>query len=166
MDTINEKELVALMMEKPDVVNAVIKAQSAWEKTIIEERLFLPLKEYAQSRDLRFGISEDFFAKAVYTGFWFEVSPGLDITFESEKSGWGDFIYGVVDTRLEKRPASPLPGFTKCNETWRYGWQYFENSRTWNIDVLTHLAQGDTGLLNYIKQIVDRLHQEIKNKQL
>ena len=166
MDTIKENELVALMMEKPDVVKAVIKAQSAWEKAIIEERLFLPLKEYAQSRDLRFCGAEDFFTKANYVGFCFEVSPGLDITIQSERPGWGNFIYGIIDTRLEKKPVSPLSGFTKCNETWRYGWEYFENSRTWNIDVLTQLAQGDTGLLNYIKQIVDRLHQEIKNKQL
>lgn len=166
MDKTIEKELVAEMLRSPESVAAIYKAFPAWEKAILEKSLFGPLKEFANSRGLRFSIDERFWSKNTWGYFSFEVQPNLSLVFQYEKQGRNSFYYGIVDKRTDSREIKPLPGLEGGNENWRYGWHYFDVHRNWTIEDIVEMSHDDGAFLRYVCSAVDHMLTEMKSNNI
>ena len=166
MDNIIEKELVAEMLRFPESVAAIYKAFPAWERAILEESLFVPLKEFAKNRGMRLFVDEKFWSKIIWGHFYFEIQPKLSLVFEYENQGRNGFYYGIVDKRTDFREIKPLPGLEGGNENWRYGWHYFDVHRNWTIEDVVEMSHDDGAFLRYICSAVDHMLTEMKSNNI
>ena len=157
MDKTIEKDLIAEMMRSPEGVASIIKAYPAWERCVLEESLFNPLKIFAEKRGLDFRVSDSFWAKNTWGLFEFIVMPKLRIVFQYEKQGRFSFYYGIVDERPDRREQKLLPGLQGGNDNWRYGWHYFDMHRNWTIDDIVEFTQDNGAFLKYICDAVDNM---------
>ena len=162
MDKTIEKDLVAEMLRSPDGVASIIKAYPAWERCILEESLFNPLKKSAEERGLDFRVSDSFWTKSTWGSFEFIIMPKLRIVFQYEKQGRYSFYYGIVDERPDRREKKPLPGLQEGNDNWRYGWHYFDMHRNWTIDDIVEISNDNGVFVNYICSAVDHMMAEMK----
>ncbi|MBP5336790.1 MAG: PD-(D/E)XK nuclease family protein [Bacteroidales bacterium] len=164
-DTMNKgskKELVEAMVHEPEGVAAIINAQDEWEKVILENSLFIPLREYAKARGMGFSINNRFWMKSPWGRLEFTLAPNLKIVFEYEHQGRNSFYYGIVDTRDDRPERQLLPGLYGGNDDWRYGWCYLDNHKDWTINDLAEIAQDKGVFLQHICDIVNGLYKEMK----
>jgi hypothetical protein len=166
MDKTIEKELVNEMMRSPEGVAAIIKAYPTWERCVLDESLFNPLKIYAEERGLDFRVSDSFWTKNAWGSFEFIIMPKLRIVFQYEKQGRYSFYYGIVDERPDRREQKPLPGLQGGNENWRYGWHYFDMHRNWTIDDIVEFTHDNGSFLKYICDAVDKMMDEMKRADI
>lgn len=166
MDKEIEKELVEEMLRFSDGVVAIYKAFPAWERAIIEKKLFEPLSKFAESRGLKFDVDNRFWTKNTWGSFSFEVEPNLSLVFQYEKRGRYDFYYGITDQRPNRGEIKPLPGFEGGNDNWRYGWHYFEMHRNWAIDDILEIGQDGGAFLQYICKVIDDMLTEMKYNKI
>lgn len=166
MDKTVEKELVAEMLHNPDGVAAIINAQPVWEKTMIEESLFTPLRRFAKEHRMEFKVDDSFWTKNKYGGFRFEIKTNLSIVFEHEHRGWTNFYYGVVDKRPARKECKTLPGLKSGNDLWRYGWHYLDMHRDWTVEDVIAFSRDGGKFLRYICSAVDSLLEEMTSNQI
>lgn len=162
MDKTVEKELVAEMIRTPQAVAAILQAYPAWEKEVLETKLFKPLEEYALRHGFIFTVDSRFWAKNAWGYFSFQVKENLSIVFQYAGRGRNDFYYGIVDKRPDCREQKPLPGLERSNENWRYGWHYFDMHRNWTINDIAEMSNDDGVFVNYICSAVDHMMAEMK----
>lgn len=166
MDKTIEKELVTEMMRNPQAVAAIFQAYPAWEKEVLETKLFKPLEEYALRHGLLFTVDSRFWAKNTWGYFSFQVKENLSIVFQYEGRGRNNFYYGIVDKRPDCRDIKPLPGLEDGNENWRYGWHYFDMHRNWTINDIVKMSNDDGVFVNYICSAVDHMMTEMKSNNI
>ena len=167
MENKSEKEIVAAMMRAPAAAGIIISAKSAWEREIVESKLFEPLRSFAEERCLTFEISPEFFSKKAWASkISFIITDGLKIQIENNASNWRSFYCGVIDTRQDKRPMSTLPSLSGYNESWRYGWKFLEMHPDWTVNDLAIIAEDDGEFVRYICTLVDQLMRELKDKNI
>ena len=166
MDKTIEKDLVAEMLRSPDGVASIIKAYPAWERCVLEESLFNPLKLFAVEKGLDFRVSDSFWTKNTWGYFEFVIMPKLRIVFQYEKQGRYSFYYGIIDERPDRREQKPLPGLQGGNENWRYGWHYFDMHRNWTIDDVVEFSHDNSSFLKYICDAVDKMIDEMKRANI
>lgn len=166
MDKTIEKDLVAEMLRFPDGVASIIKAYPAWERCVLEESLFNPLKLFAEEKGLELRVSDSFWAKNTWGFFEFIIMPKLRIVFQYEKQGRYSFYYGIVDERPDRREQKSLPGLQGGNENWRYGWHYFDMHRNWTIDDIVEFTHDNGSFLKYICDAVNKMMDEMKRADI
>ena len=162
-----DNELLSEMLRNPEGVAAIIKAQNDWERTILEDKLIMPLKRFAEERGLRFSVNDKFWSKSAWGRLEFELAPKLKIVFENEHQGRYSFYYGIVDTRENRPGRKKLPGLEGGNDGWPYGWHYLDGEyRNWTVDFIVNLACDNGPVLEYICRAVDMMVGEINNNQI
>ena len=166
MDKSVENDLVAEMLRFPEGVAAIMKAYPAWEKSILEKSLFIPLRKYAEERGLGFVIDDRFWTKNTWGSFSFVIEENLSIMFQYEKQGRNSFYYGIVDKRTNKREKNALPCLEGGNDEWRYGWHYFDMYRNWTIDVIAEIAQDNGIFVKYICDAVEQMMSEMRDNSI
>lgn len=166
MDKTIEKELVAEMLRSPDGVASIIKAYPAWERCVLEESLFNPLKLFAEERGWEFRVSDRFWAKNTWGYFEFVIMPQLRIVFQYEKQGRYSFYYGIVDERPDRTERKTLPGLQGGNEYWKYGLHNFDMHADWTIDDIVEFTHDKGAFLKYICDAVDQMMEELKSADL
>lgn len=166
MDKTIEKDLVAEMLRSPDGVASIIKAYPAWERCVLEESLFNPLKLFAEEKGLEFRVSDRFWAKNTWGLFEFIIMPKLRIVFQYEKQGRYSFYYGIVDERPDRREQKLLPGLQGGNENWRYGWHYFDMHQDFRPGDIAEIATDGGVFLDYICGVVDYLLVQMKENNI
>jgi hypothetical protein len=166
MDKTIENDLVAEMLRFPDGVASIIKAYPAWERCVLEESLFTPLKKFAEERGLEFRVSDRFWTKNTWGLFEFIIMPKLRIVFQYEKQGRYSFYYGIVDERPDRREQKPLPGLQGGDENWRYGWHYFNMHQDFRPDDIAEIATDGGVFLDYICGVVDYLLAQMKDNNI
>lgn len=162
MDKTVEKELVAEMIRTPQAVAAIFQAYPAWEKEVLETKLFKPLEEYALRHGFKFTVDSRFWAKNTWGYFSFQVKENLSIVFQYEGRGRTNFYYGIVDKRPDCREIKPLPGLEDGNDNWRYGWHYFDMHRNWTTNDIAEMSNDNGVFVNYICSAVDHMMAEMK----
>lgn len=162
MDNNSKIELVDAMVREPEGVAAIINAQDAWEKAILEKSLFTPLNNFAENRGMKFSINDRFWMKNSWGRLEFIIEPKLKIVFEYEHHGRYSFYYGVVDTRSDRPKKQLLPGLKGGNEDWRYGWCYLDKHKDWTVSDLVEISQDNGAFLQQICDIVDGLFINMK----
>ena len=166
MDKKIENELIEEMKHSPDGVAAIVSAYPAWERSVLEEHLFAPLKKFSEENGLQFGINETFWTKEKWGKFYFEVAPKLLIVFEYEHRGRNNFYYGITDLRDNRPEKRNLPGLSGGNDGWRYGWHYLDQHRNWTPEDVAQIA-GDKGkFLGYITDAVKNLLQMMEDNHI
>ena len=164
MERKTDHELITEMLRYPEGVAAIIKAQNEWERTILEERLFVPLRQFAEKRGLRFSVNDKFWAKSAWGRLEFEVAPKLRIVFENEHQGRYSFYYGIIDGRENRPGRKKVPGLEGGNDNWPYGWHYLDGEyRNWTVDLIAKIARDEEPLVKYICNTIDSLLDIIKN---
>lgn len=164
MDKSIQKELVAEMLKNPEAVAAIVNSSSAMERPLIEESLFKPLREYAETNDLLFEVSDEFWEKRKYESFSFYIRPNnVWIKFECDRNGWADFYFGIFYEQQKQPAGKPLPGLEGGNNHWPYGWHYFDKHRNWTLNDIVEFARDGGEFLRYITGTVDRLLEAMKS---
>lgn len=166
MDRTVEKELVAEMMRTPQAVAAILQAYPAWEKEVLETKLFKPLEEFALRRGFKFTVDSRFWAKNTWGFFSFQVKENLSIVFQYEGRGRTNFYYGIVDKRPDRRDIKPLPGLEDGNENWRYGWHYFDMHLNWTTNDIVEMSNDGGAFVNYICSAVDNMMTQMKSNSI
>lgn len=170
-------DLLKSIMLAPEnilAVGEILKFQDEWEESIIEEYIWKPLAEFANSKGLRFRFEKDNThgdaGARIYKEEWKYYAL---FVWREHKKYWNNMHVGISffeiphkQYKIYKKDQTQLTCLTESpNGNWPYGWEYLPlEIRNWNYHITEDIVNGK--VLSYIKSKFEEMLLEIETRNL
>lgn len=155
---------ITLAPENETAVGEILKMQDEWYNSITERHIWQPLKEYAESKGMKYG--EDDNSSWIYKQEWKYYGVLIDydkgwyvgISWYNEPNR-ASKLY-LKDQKelscLKEKPTRELPD-------WPYGWEYLDTC-DWSYNNIDKIIEGK--VFNEIKSKFEEILSEIEERNL
>ena len=166
MDNKNEEALLEIMLEKENacVISDILNRQYKWQEKLFDKYIWSPLKAFLQEKGNEFELDICDEGRCIKNELWknYSIVIGTD-----KKYSWNEMYIGI---KSEKEAKLHFEKFMCFNEEpaswWPYGWSYLPcNLGNWT-DVESRNNIIDGKVLDFLKEILDKIIEEFRNKNI
>jgi len=166
MDNKNEEALLEIMLEKENacVISDILNRQYKWQEKLFDKYIWSPLKAFLQEKGNEFELDICDEGRCIKNELWknYSIVIGTD-----KKYSWNEMYIGI---KSEKEAKLHFEKFMCFNEEpaswWPYGWSYLpSNLGNWT-DVESRNNIIDGKVLDFLKEILDKIIEEFRNKNI
>lgn len=163
MDNMNEKALLEIMLEKDNayVISDILNRQYKWQEKLFDKYIWSPLEAYLQEKGNEYELDKCDEGRCIKNELWknYSIVIGTD-----KKYSWNEMYIGI---KSENEVMLNFEKFVCFNEEptnwWPYGWSYLPpNLGNWtDAESRNHIIDGK--VLDFLKEIIDRIIEEFRN---
>jgi len=164
MDNMNEKALLEIMLEKDNayVISDILNRQYKWQENLFDKYIWRPLEAYLQEKGNEFEMDKCDEGRCIKNELWKNCSIVIGT---DKKYSWNEIYIGI---KSEKEVKLHFDKFACFNEEptnwWPYGWSYLpSNLGNWT-DAESRHNIIDGKVLDFLKEIIDKIIEESKNQ--
>ena len=161
MDNSTRNKLFELMTDYPEVVTEIVGTQWTYCKYLVEQYVLEPFKNWCQNEGFEW-YEDSYFRNqgscskfGIYRPEWNKI-----IAVEFASSGYRDASYGIWIWK-SKDPTTGLLLGSENNESWPYGWEYFDKFKAWDASLSKDFKEGK--VFEYIRTKFCELIGKIDN---
>jgi len=168
MENKNEEALLEIMLEKENacVISDILNRQYKWQEKLFDKYIWSPLKTYLQEKGNEFELDICDEGRCIKNELWksYSIVIGTD-----KKYSWNEMYIGIksekeVKLHFEKYK---FPFFNKePTNWWPYGWRYLpSNLENWtDAESRNNIIEGK--VLDFLKETIDMIIEEFRNKKI
>lgn len=175
MDQNYKNKLMSFILRPDNViaVGEILKVQDDWREELIDEYIWKPINEYAQSKDMKFDKDLEYGGE---TGAWIykeEWKYYALFIWTGRKYDWNDMYIGISwyeepnrKNKICKKDYHPLACLREnpCDK-WPYGWESLpDDIRNWGFYITEEIVSGKVA--NYIKNKFEEILIELEELKL
>lgn len=166
MDNENEKALLEIMLKKDNafVISDILNRQYKWQENLFDKYIWRPLEAYLQEKGNEFELDKCDEGRCIKNELWKNCSIVIGT---DKKCSWNEMYIGI---KSEKEVKLHFDKFMCFNEEpvnwWPYGWSYLpSNLGNWT-DAESRNNIIDGKVLDFLKEIIDKIIEEFRNKNI
>ena len=155
---------ITLAPENETAVGEILKMQDKWYDSITERHIWQPLKEYAESKGMKYGKDNDgawiYKEEWKYYGVFIDYEKGWNVGIRwYNEPNRASKLY-LKDQKelscLKEKPTREIPD-------WPYGWEYLDTC-DWSYNNIDKIIEGK--VFNEIKSKFEEILSEIEERNL
>lgn len=171
MQYVEKKMPLMLAPENALAVGEILKMQNEWLEAIIEEYIWMPLMQFAETKGLLFDkdCESEEAGAWVYKHEW--KHHAIFIWTENTRSWKNMYVGASWYNEPQKKCKIPIRKKNKLNclerepcKNWPYGWEYIEPFCNWNYNLIEEIIQGK--VVEHIKEKFEQILTEIDERKL
>lgn len=168
MENKNEEALLEIMLEKENacVISDILNRQYKWQEKLFDKYIWSPLKTYLQEKGNEFELDICDEGRCIKNELWksYSIVIGTD-----KKYSWNEMYIGIKSEKEVKMHFEKYK-FPFFNEEptnwWPYGWSYLpSNLGNWT-DAESRNNIIDGKVLDFLKETIDMIIEEFRNKKI
>ena len=164
MENKNEEALLEIMLEKENacVISDILNRQYKWQEKLFDKYIWSPLKTYLQEKGNEFELDICDEGRCIKNELWksYSIVIGTD-----KKYSWNEMYIGIKSEKEVKLHFEKYKFFKEePTNWWPYGWSYLpSNLGNWT-DVESRNNIIDGKVLDFLKETIDMIIEEFRNK--
>ncbi len=159
MDKEDKENFLKLMADYPEVVAKISNNLWYYRQYIVSEYFVKPFKQWCNVNEFRWYEDANFINQAKGQGFGiYHPQWKKMIAVEFDSSDFRNPSYGVWNWESQDKTKGLLLG-NKNNESWPYGWEYFDTYKYWDESIAEDMKEGRVFqyVLDKFKVLIDKI---------